>query len=253
MTVKCGKCIECQQAASQEWAVRIMLEARQHSHSCCLTLTYDNVHVSSNYSLCRRDIQLFLKKLRKALSPLKIRYFYSGEYGEKYGRPHFHMIVFGWRPHDLVLHFMKKQNRYFSSAFTQKIWGKGMVCVGDLDYRTAVYCAKYLQKFSAPGREPRPFIGMSNRPGIGFNSIKPEMLFDGCFYYDGRKIPLPRYFQKVLERDADPIDIAMLRGTRKAILEQSIRIRSDDTLQRKRKKEKEFLGKESWEFFVENT
>lgn len=247
-TVKCGKCVECIKSQSQEWALRIMLEAMSHKENCCLTLTYDNEHVPSDYQLCRRDIQLFLKSLRKAIAPVKIRVFYSGEYGEKRGRPHFHCIVFGWKPKDLVYKF-SKSTPYYNSVFVSKLWKRGIVSIGEVSYDTAFYCAKYLQKFTSSDKEVKPFVGMSNRPGIGFNAITPGLLKQCCFYYDGKKYPLPRYFQKVLERDADSFEIAKLRGRRRAALIQSIRCISDETKRYRQKRERDFLGKESWEFF----
>lgn len=247
-TVKCGKCIECVKAQSQEWALRIMLEAKQYEHNCCLTLTYDNEHVPSDYNLSRKDIQLFLKSLRKAIAPVKIRVFYSGEYGEKRGRPHFHCIVFGWEPDDLVYKF-SKSTPYYHSVFVSKLWKRGLISVGEVTYDTAFYCAKYLQKFVASDKEVKPFIGMSNRPGIGFNAITPDLLKQGCFYYAGKKYPLPRYFQKVLERDGDYDDIISLRVRRRRALIQSIRCLSDSTKVYRQRCEKNLLGKESWEFF----
>lgn len=249
-TVKCGKCIECQRALTQEWALRIMLEAREHKQNCCLTLTYDNDHVPQDYELSRRDIQLFLKSLRKALSPVKIRIFYSGEYGEKLGRPHFHCIIFGWIPSDIYFHFTKKGNTYYKSPMCEKIWNRGFVSVGELTYETAFYCAKYLQKFAGSSKSVRPFVGMSNRPGIGFGAITPDLIKSGCFYYHGEKYVLPRYFQKVLERTADVSDIARLRVRRRAALTQSLRCSDSDSLDSRRDKESVFLGKESWEFFI---
>lgn len=57
------------------------------------------------YALNFEDMTLFLKRLRFAISQLhsniktnkfdeKIRFFYTGEYGETYLRPHFHLLLF---------------------------------------------------------------------------------------------------------------------------------------------------------------
>jgi hypothetical protein len=34
--------------------------------------------------------------LRKKISPLKIRFFHCGEYGDKTRRPHYHALIFGY-------------------------------------------------------------------------------------------------------------------------------------------------------------
>lgn len=245
--MKCGKCVECMKSISQEWALRIMLEAKQYKENCCLTLTYDNEHCPEDYQLVRKDIQLFLKLLRKAIAPVKIRVFYSGEYGERRGRPHFHCIIFNWKPDDLNYKF-SKSTPYYTSAMLSKLWKRGFVTVGEVTYDTAFYCAKYLQKVVGQKKEVPPFVGMSNRPGIGFNAITPDLLKKKCFYYDGKKYPLPRYFQKVLERDGNIQDILSLRFSRRSALNQSLRCDTDDCLNNRRKREREFLGEESWRY-----
>ncbi|WP_209313267.1 MULTISPECIES: hypothetical protein [Enterobacterales] len=54
-----------------------------HETNCWLTLTYADEHLPwTEYgfpTLDRRDVTLFLKRLRKAIAPLKIRYFGCGE------------------------------------------------------------------------------------------------------------------------------------------------------------------------------
>ncbi|ETR80119.1 nonstructural protein [Chlamydia pneumoniae B21] len=40
-----------------------------------------------------KHLQLLLKKLRKRISPHKIRYFECGAYGTKLQRPHYHLLL----------------------------------------------------------------------------------------------------------------------------------------------------------------
>lgn len=47
--------------------------------------------------LCKRDLQLFMKRLRKYLSKYEgqtVRFFATGEYGPKSFRPHFHILLY---------------------------------------------------------------------------------------------------------------------------------------------------------------
>lgn len=84
--VPCGQCIGCRLNRSRGWAVRGQCEASLYAHNCFITLTYadKNLHYTPSGlpNLHRRDITLFLKRLRKKY-PHKIRYFGCGEYGSK--------------------------------------------------------------------------------------------------------------------------------------------------------------------------
>lgn len=137
-----------------------MLEATQHPASIFLTLTYSDDHLPSDNSVSVREYQLFLKKLRKALHPRAIRYFFVGEYGDKTQRPHYHAALFGCSTMD--------------AEVIAKAWGKGHVYIGDISSSSAAYIAGYVTKKwtskECPellGRAPE-FARMSLRPhGIG--------------------------------------------------------------------------------------
>ena len=105
--IPCGKCIGCRLDYSRDWANRMMLEASYHEQNYFITLTYDDLHVPKSYYPCpetgealpsltlsKRDVQLFLKRLRK-LTGQQFRYYLCGEYGSTTHRPHYHLIVFG--------------------------------------------------------------------------------------------------------------------------------------------------------------
>lgn len=196
--VPCGKCMECLVAKSNEWAVRIMLEASLYEENCFLTLTYNDDNLPAGGLLVKRDHQLFMKSFRKAISPRKIRFFCSGEYGGRFQRPHFHYIIFNWSPPD-TYPWRTRDGIVYRSDFVADIWKKGFVSVGDVEYKSAFYCAKYMQKFAAPDKEVQPFLCMSNRPGIGAFAVDPDILHGKGIYLDGRKCNVPRYFIKRLE------------------------------------------------------
>lgn len=212
--IPCGKCIECMFRYSNEWALRIMLESTLHKDTCMITLTYDDDHISFDGSLVPRDMTLFIKRLRKSLKDIKIRYFYCGEYGKKLSRPHYHIIIFGWIPKDLDKFFVKKNHQVYISNFVSKIWKNGFVTVEDLNINSARYCAKYLQKLQIPKdfNLIKPFTRMSNRPGISFGFFDSKIYDVDEIYYDGKSYPVFRYFDKIAERNG--IDLTFIKEKR---------------------------------------
>lgn len=231
--VPCGVCLDCLEKEATMWAHRIADEASLYKDNCMLTLTYAEDRLSLN----RRDLTLFLKRLRKHLEPQKIRFFYCGEYGSKGKRPHYHVIVFGWRPNDLVL--WKKSKKGFDcwlSATVCDLWsvpvkgpdgtvlknkaGKplkrpiGICEVSDLTLRSSKYSAKYLQKYQpVPDGVVKPFTGMSTNPGIGFLKINPKSLETDKIWHEGTYVKVPRYYLNKLS-DVNPIAVEQVKELR---------------------------------------
>lgn len=82
---KCGTCAECMAEKANNWLVRNYYEEKAHEKKCFITLTY----AKNPKILIKKHLQDFIKRLRKKLEPIKIRYFGCGEYGTLKGRPHF--------------------------------------------------------------------------------------------------------------------------------------------------------------------
>lgn len=210
--VKCGKCLECVKLYSIEWSFRIMDECSLYKENCFLTLTYNDEHLPVGGSVSRREVQLFVKLLRKRLSPLKVRFFACGEYGKKLGRPHYHFIIFGWYPEDAYFFMYDGETELFRSPLLEEVWKKGFSSVCKVTPRTALYVAKYMNKYAydhfggkETGKAP-PFVQMSNRPGIGYDCVYNVDLVSDRTYRDGRSCKIPRYYLKVMERDGIFLD-----------------------------------------------
>lgn len=218
ITVPCGHCIECLQQRSVEWSYRLAVEAKSHEKNCFLTLTYNDDSLPFDFCVSRRELQLFVKRLRKEIAPTRVRFFGCGEYGKKRGRPHYHLVVFGWSPDDLFyLGKDKKGTVLYRSATVEKCWKKGFSSVAiDMTPEVLKYVAKYMQK-RPPGRAA-PFVQMSNRPGIGYNGIDEKLVKSDKLYMNGHFIKLPRYYLKKLEERG--IDLTELKGNRKKRAEQ---------------------------------
>lgn len=210
ISLPCGKCVECLTSYSNQWASRCMLEASLYTSNCMITLTY----ADAPYSVSKRDLQLFIKRLRKHVEPLRIRYFACGEYGKKGGRAHYHIIVFGWRPSDLEVFFTRDKHNVYKSAEVSKLWSFGFISVEDVTLDSARYCAKYLQKLQdLPPGKLLPFTLMSLKPGIGFGAFNPDWLVTDKMYISGRTYSIPRYYRRKFYGDfSEQCRLRKLRG-----------------------------------------
>lgn len=178
LLVPCGQCLPCRIRKRREWTHRIMLEATQHKDNLFLTLTYRDEELPEGGNLVPRDLQLFIKRLRKKYRQ-KIRFYAVGEYGEKTERPHYHLAVFGYEP------CINGISRYDRSGLAccstchaiESAWNKGNILVGSLTTDSAQYIAQYTTKKMTNKDDPRlkgrhpEFARMSNRPGIGLTAM----------------------------------------------------------------------------------
>ena len=209
-----------------------MMEASLHCENAFITLTYDDDHLPADKSLVPRHLQLFMKRLRKALNK-PIRFFACGEYGDLNQRPHYHAIIFGHSfPDKEVMLCNPEFGQSLSSpllwrsSILSTAWSLGFSIVGECTFDSAAYVARYcLKKITGPaaeahynGRVPE-FVRMSNRPGIAADwyakygtDVYPA---DKCF---ARGVPCkpPRYFDKLFELQ-DPEAFAKLKAIRQAL------------------------------------
>ena len=135
-------------------------------------LTYISTPKGELSTLNYDDVQKFLKRLRKRqtkiekinnLPPSKIVYHGCGEYGKKFTkRPHYHILL---------------TNCIVPSSEFQKIWGNGLVHVGDNVDGTSI---KYILKYSLKQNYKQKHISkVYNEIKYNFkNKAFPRMQFD---------------------------------------------------------------------------
>lgn len=161
----CGRCLSCRANKSAEWALRLQFEAKEYKDFCFVTLTYAPEFLPENYSLVPSHLSGFVKRLRRALEykgvTYKIRYFGCGEYGERRGRPHYHLFIFGLKQED------------FDCVY--KSWKFGRIdCQVPMDSGNASqYVAGYVSK-----KQPKAFYGVDRTPpfsrqskGLGWSYV----------------------------------------------------------------------------------
>lgn len=234
LEVPCGKCMPCRLDHSMQWAARISAESQLYSANCFLTLTYDDAHLPENGHLVLKHLQDFKKRFRQkyaGVDPVPgvrlkhnqknpIRTYDCGEYGEELGRPHYHMAVLNFRPYDLIhVTTNKLGNKLYSSKSIEKLWGHGMVRIGDLTVESAAYVARYCtKKINGAMKEshyrqvdpvtgelnwkPQEFATMSRKPGIGvpfFDKYESDFYGGRMHFINGRGKHLQRKTPRTIE------------------------------------------------------
>lgn len=170
----CGQCLPCRIDRRRVWTHRIMLEAAQHDYNSFATLTFGDDHLPKDNSVSPRDLQTFIKRLRKA-SPERLRYFACGEYGETTGRPHYHIALFGFRGCDYGITRGNRATCCDQCSLLSESWGRGLTQLGTLEQASAAYIAGYVSKKWTRANDPKgrhpSFARMSLRPGIGLGMM----------------------------------------------------------------------------------
>lgn len=179
-----------------------------------VTLTYSDEWLPAGATVVPRDMQLFLKRLRGAVAPVRIRYYGVGEYGDRKFRPHYHLALFGLPAVPVGKHLPPCACCLCSS------WSQGLVHVGEVTMESAAYIASYTVKKMTRVTDPRlggrhpEFARMSLRPGIGHGAMRffKEALVDkntgeillrdndvpSVARVLGRLWPVGRYLRRVL-------------------------------------------------------
>lgn len=209
ITVPCGKCAACLQNRRSAWSFRLNEELKASSFSSFITLTYDDENLPNPPFLQRHDLTLFLKRLRehqvrKVILPhsgekvSKIKYYAVGEYGGRFGRPHYHIILFNCSPRIDI----------------QKIWNKGMVHVGKVTSASIHYVTGYVINDSDELEIPknvREFSVMSKNLGISYlnNYLwNKKELRDYVISKSGHRQNLPRYYRDKIFNVVEKIGFA---------------------------------------------
>nr|AXH75633.1 MAG: replication initiator protein [Microviridae sp.] len=243
VSVPCGKCPACIKRRASQWSYRLMQQEKNCDSAHFITLTYDNSHVPITpkgfMDLCRKDLQNFFKRLRKAHIPTykaingkihlipkqQIKYYAVGEYGGKSFRPHYHVILF-----NADIELIQDAWSYQAPAVKNRKPGKkpikpcthnhgktpghmGQVHYGKVEAASVGYCLKYMSKTKKiplhknDDRTPE-FAIMSK--GLGKEYLTPNMCrwhlsdkFERMYVnlLDGKKIAMPKYYKDRLYHD----------------------------------------------------
>lgn len=219
LDLPCGQCIGCRLERSRQWAIRCMHEASMWEENCFLTLTYDDDHLPLDGSLRLEDFQLFMKRLRKSRDE-KVRYYHCGEYGERFGRPHYHALLFNCDFDDKRLFSERNGQKVYSSEVLSKLWPFGFSVIGEVTFESAAYVARYVmkkvtgEKAGAHYGNRRPeYTTMSRRPGIGkswFDKYRSDVFPVDRVFARGVSSRPPRYYDNLLGAE-DASTLALIK------------------------------------------
>lgn len=254
VTVSCGRCWGCRLEKSRQWAVRCLHETQLHEDNCFITLTYDDEHLPANGSVDVEEWKCFAKKLRHfwwrdkpKAERRRIRYFHCGEYGDSFGRPHYHAILFGvdFRADQRKIG-QKRGVPLYSSELLEQLWGQGNVTVGAATFESAAYVARYIMKKITGHdaiehygvdcdtgevlRKPE-YVTMSRGHGIGSKWIEKyhkEVYLKDSVIIRGKRQRPPKFYDSQFEL-LNPKQMEIVKGKR---IEEAGRRRDDNTWER---------------------
>lgn len=241
----CGRCSGCRLDKSRKWAIRVMHEAQMHEVNSFITLTFApftwvsngiraegypwfDTRQDSASTLRYVEFQRFMKRFKsrirdhygKKIAKL-IRFYMAGEYGEQFGRPHFHACIFGFNFPDRVFVCRSPSGAaVYRSKMLEELWPFGYSSVGELTFESAAYVARYCMKkitgnaaddhydFIDPASGDRiwrtpEFNKMSLKPGIGapwLDKFRTDVYPHDHIIVRGKECAVPRYYDKLLER-----------------------------------------------------
>lgn len=220
LSLPCGQCVGCRLERSRQWAMRCMHEAAAFDFNAFVTLTYDDSSVPPGGSLRYRDFQLFMKRLRKAMGP--VRFYMGGEYGEQTFRPHYHACLFGANfPDKKVYKTSGSGAKIFTSPLLDQLWPHGLATFGNVTFESAAYVARYcMKKVTGKGSEDYyrrvdpesgeifdlvpEFAKMSLKPGIGalwFDKFSSDVYPHDFCVVRGKEVKPPKYYDRLFAKE----------------------------------------------------
>jgi len=209
------------------------------------------------YSIYKRSIQLFIKRLRKNIRIKhpkgdiyqRLKYFACGEYGSARTRPHYHIIIMGYDFLDKRMHgYTSSKQEIYRSKELEKLWPYGYSSIGEVTYQSAGYVARYSMKKTKEKQKYQFVDGYDEETGeIYIHDLNPEFLlmskgigkewwlkyktdtYKDYVMVDNKKLPIPRYYDKQLEL-TEPNRMEEIKQKRE---EKAKEVQKDDTAKRR--------------------
>lgn len=205
----CDGCLACRVDKLLLWQARCNSEYIKH-RSAFVTFTYDeyHLHYADNAllpTLSKSDFQHYSDNIYHKVRNMPFlpegcvsdyKYFACGEYGDSFGRPHYHVLFFGLDFHD------------FQKIF-DKSWKNGLVKSLPILNGGIRYVVDYMTKnitgerakieYDDTNRE-HPFKTCSRGIGLDFFMAHRDEICDfGYVTMGSRKVPVPTYYRNLFQ------------------------------------------------------
>ncbi len=233
VTVPCGQCIGCRLEKSRQWAMRCVHEASLYDDNCFITLTYNDECLPVSGSLDKKAFPKFMKRLRRRFDSQRIRFYHAGEYGDRFGRPHYHALLFGFDFPDKYPWSVRSDFPVWRSEVLDSLWPDGQSEIGSVTFESAAYIARYVVK-KVTGEKADAYYSvvtelgevvpiqpeystMSRRPGIGkawYEDFKSEVYPRDEVVMRGKLMKPPRFYDGQYELE-DPRSMAAVKAKRR--------------------------------------
>lgn len=190
--VPCGYCHKCRKTDRNNWSIRTQHTIKDGTF---ITLTIAPEHYKN--TLVKQDLKDYLKRLREHIrrneqehyEKHNFKYFATGEYGDRFGRGHYHIIC-NYKNHKVI----------------KEKWNYGHVYIGNAEGASINYSTKYIQKTKSKNRKEEKeeeFRLMSKGLGKEFIEKHKKWFRENrqlwlTIYQKGKSIkyPLPRYYKE---------------------------------------------------------
>lgn len=226
--IPCGQCMGCRVTRVENWAVRMIHECQFHDETAFLTLTYNDENLPKDGSLNYEHPRNFIKRLRKLLSKTKydkqISYYYSGEYGDQFTRPHYHMIIFGfdfqskikYKGEENVYEYKYSNDngdKFYTSTLLDSLWTYGTCDITNVTYDTCAYTAKYVTKRITGDQSEEYYQGREKEKGMMSRSkdkaigkrwlekFWKDVYPDDFVRCNDKFMKVPKYYDKWMEKN----------------------------------------------------
>lgn len=211
-TVACRSCDQCIATRRHGWVARAMAEKTDLLHTLCLALTYsDNTQQSRDgaFMFAYADVRDFLKRVRSAAARQakstksnivpQIRFLCAGEQGDRFGRCHWHLIIYSDVDITKLGKFLLRGSHLTEKSdmltvgkrkrrLNWSIWPHGFVTLQEPDQGGMNYVLSYclkdqftVEKSQGSMREAKAenfatgLFRMSKRPAIGESFLMRKM------------------------------------------------------------------------------